>query len=173
MERNRPKRIHIIGSIGSGKTTVARLLSSRLNIPYFELDNVVWQRFATGDIRRTEEERDTYLRTIIDKDSWIVEGVHHKWVAPSFQNADVILFLDTKMRTRQLRIIKRFFKQKVGREKANYKPNLKILRVLYNYNTVFEIKSKAEILEILRPHHCKLIVLNTNKEINNALNTWK
>jgi adenylate kinase family enzyme len=41
MEGNIPKRIHIIGSVGSGKTTLARTLSSRLNIPFYELDNVV------------------------------------------------------------------------------------------------------------------------------------
>ncbi|MFG3612939.1 hypothetical protein M2M59_01205 [Rummeliibacillus sp. G93] len=30
-----PKRIHIIGSIGSGKTTLAKKLSDQLSIPYF------------------------------------------------------------------------------------------------------------------------------------------
>ncbi|WP_249872649.1 AAA family ATPase [Oceanobacillus saliphilus] len=167
MERKIPKRIHIIGSVGSGKTTLAKMLSTQLHIPCYELDNVVWERFKTGDIKRTDEKRDEYLNTIINSDNWIVEGVHHKWVFPCFQNADVILFLDTRLSTRRLRIIKRFFMQKVGLEKANYKPTLKILNDLYNYNTVFEYKSKPEIFDMLSPYDSKLIVLKSNAEIIN------
>lgn len=34
MDKPIPKRIHIIGSIGSGKTTLAKVLSNHLGIPY-------------------------------------------------------------------------------------------------------------------------------------------
>lgn len=170
MDKPIPKRIHIIGSIGSGKTTLAKILSNQLIIPYYELDNVVWKRLDTGDIRRTERERDEYLSSIITSENWIVEGVHHKWVSPSFQNADVILFIDTNLSTRRFRIIKRFLKQKIGIEKANYKPTLKILKDLYNYNTVFEYKSKPEIFDMLSPYKNKLIIIKSNAEIKNYFN---
>ncbi|OZU89644.1 DNA topology modulation protein FlaR [Virgibacillus indicus] len=170
MERAIPKRIHIIGSVGSGKTTLAKMLSAQLHIPCYELDNVVWERFKTGDIRRTDEKRDEYLNKIINSNNWITEGVHHKWVSPCFQNADVILFLDTRMSTRRLRIIKRFFMQKIGLEKANYKPTFKILKDLYKYNTVFEYRSKPEIFDMLNPYDSKLIVLKSNSEIINCFN---
>lgn len=170
MDKPIPKRIHIIGSIGSGKTTLARILSNQLIIPYYELDNVVWKRLDTGDIRRTEQERDDYLSSIITSESWIIEGVHHKWVSPSFQNADVILFIDTNLSTRRFRIIKRFLKQTIGIEKANYKPTLKIFKDLYNYNTVFEYKSKQEIFDMLSPYKNKLIIIKNNDEIKNYFN---
>lgn len=35
-------RIDIIGSVVSGKTTLARKLSDRYNVPHFEKDNIVW-----------------------------------------------------------------------------------------------------------------------------------
>ncbi|WP_440338356.1 shikimate kinase [Lysinibacillus sphaericus] len=41
MNKKFPSKIHIIGSVGSGKTTLAKELSAKLNIPYYELDNVV------------------------------------------------------------------------------------------------------------------------------------
>lgn len=132
MDKPIPKRIHIIGSIGSGKTTLAKILSNHLGIPYYELDNIVWKRLTTGDVKRTEQERDEYLSSILTSKNWIIEGVHHKWVYPCFQNADLILFLDTNLSTRRFRIIKRFLKQKIGIERANYKPTLKILKDLYN-----------------------------------------
>ncbi|MBS4207227.1 shikimate kinase [Bacillus sp. FJAT-50079] len=164
MERTIPNKIHIIGSIGSGKTTLAKTLSNRLKIPYYELDNVVWKRFDTGDIRRTEQERDEYLNSITNNKKWIIEGVHHTWVCPCFHHAELILFLDTDLSTRRMRIIKRFFRQKMGIEKANYKPTLKIFKDLYNYNTVFEYKSKPEIFDMLTPYNRKLVILKDNAE---------
>jgi dephospho-CoA kinase len=60
LKENIPNRVHIIGSVGSGKTTLARNLLSKHGIPYFELDNVVWKRHKSGDTRRNDEERDEY-----------------------------------------------------------------------------------------------------------------
>lgn len=171
MDKQKPmsNRIHIIGSVGSGKTTLARILSDQLNIPYFELDNIFWERRATGDVKRTEQDRDEYLSKIISSESWIIEGVHHQWGSPCLQNADLILFLDVNLFTRSSRIIKRFLMQKLGIEKANYRPTLKILKDLYKYNTVFENKSKPEIFAMLGPHKNKLIILKNNIEMINYI----
>ena len=65
MQDDIPSKVHIIGSVGSGKTTLAKNLSTKLGIPYYELDNVVWKRYADGDVRRTDQERDVCLRSII------------------------------------------------------------------------------------------------------------
>ncbi|WP_413785412.1 hypothetical protein [Cytobacillus sp. IB215316] len=52
-----------------------------MNIPYYELDHVVWKRHDAGDIRRKEGERDKYLGGIVGSSTWIIEGAHtHKWV---------------------------------------------------------------------------------------------
>lgn len=127
MKKTIYKRIHIIGSVGSGKTTLAKEISSWLDIPYYELDNVVWIRHKSGDIRRTEQERKEYLKSILQSDNWIIEGIHNEdWVSDCFNSADLILFLDTKYSFRTYRIIKRFLKQKLRIEKANYKPTLDI-----------------------------------------------
>lgn len=171
MNQKNPEKIHIIGSIGSGKTTIARELSTKLEIPYYELDNVVRKRLATGDIKRTPEERNEYLKNIVDSDRWIIEGVYHKWIDSCLQNAEVILFIDTKLSIRKFRIIKRFIRQKLGLETANYKPTLKILKDLYKYNTVFEYHSKPEIFKMLRPYDDKLIIFQKNVEIINYFKT--
>jgi adenylate kinase family enzyme len=100
-----PKKIHIIGSVGSGKTTLARNLSNKLSIPYYELDNVVWKRHKPRDIKRTNEERDQLLSTIVHSNTWIIEDAHYnEWVFQSFNNADLIVFLDTENFKRKYRI---------------------------------------------------------------------
>lgn len=167
------KKIHIIGSIGSDKTTLAKKLSLESGIPYFELDNVVWKRLISGDIKQSSNDRDEKLNDIIELNHWIVEGVHHKWVAKSFEEADTILFLDTKLSVRRFRIIKRFILQKFGCESSNYKPTLKILKALYSYNTFFEHKSKPEIFRVLNLYNYKLVIIKNKKELKNFLRKIK
>ncbi|WP_231877315.1 AAA family ATPase [Bhargavaea cecembensis] len=117
-------KIHIIGAVGSGKTTLARELSEKLGIPYYEIDNVAWERRAGGDVRRIPEDRDKLLHSIVSSDTWITEGTHpHDWVLPCFREAELIVFLDPPYRVRVERIIKRFVLQKAGIETAHYRPH--------------------------------------------------
>ncbi|HIA42625.1 MAG TPA: AAA family ATPase, partial [Gammaproteobacteria bacterium] len=36
-------RINVMGTSGSGKTSVARRIAKKLNIPYVELDELFWK----------------------------------------------------------------------------------------------------------------------------------
>jgi adenylate kinase family enzyme len=166
-----PKKIHIIGSVGSGKTTLAKKLSAKLQIPFYELDNVVWKRHKSGDIRRTENERKEYLNKIIHSEGWIVEGVHNEdWVENSFQNAELIIFLDTNYAVRTYRIIKRFILQKLGVEKSNYNPTLKIFLKMFKWNRYFEEEGKPNFFKIFAVHYDKTLIVTKNREIKNYFN---
>ncbi|MEH7462273.1 DNA topology modulation protein FlaR [Bacillus thuringiensis] len=159
-----PNKIHIIGSVGSGKTTLARMLSSQLHISYYELDNVVWRRSEKGDIRNTPEERDGQLNDIVISDAWIVEGAHHTWVFQSLQHADIIIFLDVALSKRIYRITKRYILQLLGLEKANYKPSFNMYLKMFKWTRDFERESKAEILHMLREYGDKVVVLKDDGE---------
>ena len=164
-----PTTIRIIGSVGSGKTTLARKISAELNIPHYELDNVVWRRTESGDIRRSDAERDEYLAQILNSGAWIIEGAHHQWGLESFQRADMILFLDVHCRTRLWRIVKRFLRQRLGIEKANYKPTFHMLKMMFVWTFRFEREDKFEIHDILRQHQNKLVVLPDNVDVAHYL----
>ncbi|MGN7478551.1 DNA topology modulation protein FlaR [Solibacillus silvestris] len=165
------KRIHIIGSVGSGKTTLAKEISSRLDIPHYELDNVVWIRHKSGDIRRTEQEREEYLNSILQSDSWIIEGTHNEeWVSNCFHSAEVIFFLDTKYSIRTYRIIKRFLKQKLRLEKANYKPTVEIFFKMFKWNRYFEEVGKVNFFNKYGIHKDKIKVINNAKYIKKYFN---
>lgn len=167
-----PKKIHIIGSVGSGKTTLARELSSKLNIPFYELDNVVWKRHVEHvDIRRTEKEREEYLNTLISSGTWIVEGVHNEeWVSNSFRNAEMIIFLDTNYSVRIYRIIKRFLLQRLRLEKSNYKPTLKIFFKMFKWNRYFEEVGKPNFYNKFGKYGDKILVVTNKKEIEKYFN---
>ncbi|MFZ2210289.1 MAG: hypothetical protein WAV34_02060, partial [Lactococcus raffinolactis] len=53
-------KIYIIGAVASGKTTLAKTLSDRLDVPYYSLDNVVHLPDAqspTGNTKRSVTEQ--------------------------------------------------------------------------------------------------------------------
>ena len=71
-------KLDIIGSVASGKTTLARKLSAQYQIPFYEKDNIVWERTPHGDKRRNPEERDIYnsrptLRFLYANILWVGE----------------------------------------------------------------------------------------------------
>ncbi|WP_445487288.1 AAA family ATPase [Niallia sp. 03133] len=166
-----PNRIHIIGSVGSGKTTLARKLSEKYNIQFYELDNVVWERHKSGDIRRKDEERDKYLEAIINEKKWIIEGAHnHNWVRKSFNKADIIIFLDTPFIKREIRILKRYVRQLLGIESANYKPSFNMLLAMFKWNREFEKESKPNIIRMFQEEKANSIIIKTNSEIAKYIN---
>lgn len=61
-------KIDIIGSVASGKTTLAKRISKKYGVSYYEKDNIVWKRTANGDVKRSPEERDKYFY-----DKWVFE----------------------------------------------------------------------------------------------------
>lgn len=77
-------KIDIIGSVASGKTTLAKNISLKYQVPHFEKDNIVWQRTPNGDRKRTPEERNALFRKIIAGDNWIVEGSPRESLKESF-----------------------------------------------------------------------------------------
>ncbi|WP_129688888.1 shikimate kinase [Gottfriedia acidiceleris] len=172
MKNKLPKKIHIIGSVGSGKTTLARQMSTKLNIPYYELDNVVWKRQkGHKDIRRSEQERECYLDTLICSDKWIIEGVHNEeWVVNSFLNAELTIFLDTSYSVRTFRIIKRYFLQKLRLEKSNYKPTLKIFFKMFKWNKYFEEVGKPKFFKKFINYNDKILVVNNINEVEEYFN---
>lgn len=169
LKKGNIKKVHIIGSVGSGKTTLAKNLSKQLEVPHYELDNVVWERAKPNDIRRSEEERDEVLQNIIQTDCWIIEGVHHTWVGESFQEADFIFFIDTSYSKRTYRIIIRFIKQKFGLEKANYQPTFEMFRKMFKWNKYFETESKPEILRVLEKYDEKFFIVKDTKKIKELI----
>lgn len=173
MERN-IRKIHIVGPVGSGKTTLANRLAGELNYPYFELDQLVWGRKCkNNDIRNTPEESGNLLNNLISSETWIVEGAHiDEWTFKSFEESEAILFLDINYYVRVYRIIKRYVKQKLGMENSNYKPTFKILIKMFKWNRMFE-DNKQINLEKLEIYRDKLFIIKNSKEFEVVVKNLK
>jgi hypothetical protein len=45
---------------------------------------------------------------VVNTESWIIEGVHHKWGQESFKKAELIFIIQPNKLLRDYRVIKRF-----------------------------------------------------------------
>lgn len=119
-------KIYIIGPVGSGKTTLSKILSEKYNIERYELDKVVWDD-DNGNIKRTDEEIKKLFNKIITNRSWIIEDVGRKKFNDGIKKADIVYYIDLPSIIIYKRCITRWVRQKIGRERYNYKPTLKSL----------------------------------------------
>ena len=87
------KKIYIIGAVGSGKTTLAKKLSSRLDIKMYELDKIVWDD-DNGNVKRSDQDILKLFYEIIEKNTWIIEDVGRKKFIDGIINADIVYYLD-------------------------------------------------------------------------------
>ena len=100
-------------------------MAEKYSIPHFDLDDLQWDDSAeTYGVRMPIEKRDALLQEILEKESWIMEGVYYAWVGQSFEDADIIYVLDVPKHVYTYRIIRRFIRRRLGCEKGK-KENLK------------------------------------------------
>ncbi|MDR2096312.1 MAG: hypothetical protein LBP76_12475 [Treponema sp.] len=65
------KRIMIIGSCGSGKTTLAIQLSNILKLPIIHLDKEYWK---PGWVETSKEEWENKQNKLVLDENWIIDG---------------------------------------------------------------------------------------------------
>jgi hypothetical protein len=119
-----PRRIHVMGGQGSGKTTLAARLHSATGLPVHELDRIARIGGGSGP-RRPAAERDAMVANIAAGDAWITEGVHLGWTGPLLARAEAIVWLDHVTPGRaSARMLRRFlaggwheFRTRRGRER--------------------------------------------------------
>jgi adenylate kinase family enzyme len=92
------RRIAVMGSSCSGKTTVAGLLAARLGVPHVELDALHhgpnWQEASAEELRARLD------RALASTDGWVVDGNYMgKLGTHLIDQADTIVWLDLPLRT--------------------------------------------------------------------------
>ena len=147
-------KLDIIGSVASGKTTLAKSLSETYHVPFYQKDNIVWERTLNGDKKRDDKARDQLFQGIINSEDWIVEGSPRKLLRESFEKCDYIILLDIPLYKRLSRAIGRWIRQRTGKEKYNSRPTFRFL--WYNIKWVFEYeKDRKEVIEYLSKYGAK------------------
>ncbi|MDE6848566.1 MAG: adenylate kinase [Ruminococcus sp.] len=85
------KKVIIIGSAGAGKSTFARKLRDKTNLPLYYLD-MIWHKPDQTNISRNEF--DSILNSIVKKDSWIIDGNYQRTLEMRLKECDTVFLLD-------------------------------------------------------------------------------
>jgi adenylate kinase family enzyme len=87
-----PHKIIVIGTSCSGKTTFARNLSTKLDIPHIELDAIHWK---PNWVERDKDEFRQLVKEIIEENErWIIDGNYSKVRDVTWPEASTIIWLN-------------------------------------------------------------------------------
>jgi broad-specificity NMP kinase len=95
-QRLSPRRISVVGTIGSGKTTFARKSAKLLDVPHVELDALHWEPNWVEAPNYLFRER---VKQSLEGDSWVVDGNYHQVRDIVWSRADTVVWLDYPFRT--------------------------------------------------------------------------
>jgi len=122
-------RIYLLGGSSSGKTTLAKTISRKLQIKKYTLDDFVINQIHIQKGKIDLFSSDEYLpevKKLIKQNSWIIEG--NTFIKQIANRADLIIYLQIGLISALFRIIKRFItNENQQREKFGIRNNLNLV----------------------------------------------
>jgi adenylate kinase family enzyme len=109
-DREKMRRIHLIGGFGAGKTTLAIKLADILELPVYHLDKILRSEGGYGP-KRPLEARQADISSIAAQPAWITEGYQIWWTDQLLDAADVIIWVDVSWWTAAWHIAPRYWKK--------------------------------------------------------------
>lgn len=166
-------KIYIVGSVASGKSTLARKISHITGAPCYHLDEAVYTVDPSepwGNKKRPLEERDHLFQAMLAQRHYIMEDAGRDCFRAGMEQADTVLLLEIPRIVREKRILLRWVKQNLGLEKCIYRPRFAMLQAMFrwarNYDTGAD-GTKALVSQFAS----KTIVLHNGKDIRRYLQT--
>lgn len=157
------KKVMIIGCPGGGKSTFARELHDVVKIPLFHLDMLYWNADKTIVSKPIFRQR---LRSVIEQDSWIIDGNYGSTIELRLQACDTVFFLDysTEVCLDGARSRKGKVRSDMPWTEAEDEEDEEFLTFIKTYNSV----SRPKIIELFNKYSDKNIIIFKNRSEANA-----
>ena len=142
------KRVAIVGSPGSGKSTFARQLASNTDLPVIHLD--YYHHLKQFDYYNNKTAWIARAKQLVTGSEWILDGNYSATYPERFGLADTIVFFDLPRRVCLYRIVKRRFQYR-NRQRPEMpddwveKLDAGFLKYVWNFNK----ESRSKIVDEL------------------------
>ncbi len=158
-----PRRVLILGRPGAGKTTLARQIAERLDLPGIHLDD--WRRGRTGRVPR--ERLSARAESTASTRSWVAEGIFVTWTTPLMEAADLIVLLDLPRTVLAYRIWRRRLTDAQQRRDHSFLATVRFTWGSVRGHTLEEIfraeanlpPSSRALRQVLMPHADRVVVI--------------
>lgn len=104
---NLGKRVMVMGSPGSGKSTIAKRISEITGLPAIHIDRLSWN---PGWIPTPPDILKEKIQEAADQPSWVIDGNYSATRDYRLHRADTVIFLDFSRYTCLLRALLRWIK---------------------------------------------------------------
>jgi adenylate kinase family enzyme len=164
MMKTNLKKILVIGSPGSGKSTFSLKLGDILNIPVYHLDKIYW---SEKWVRKSETMYLADLNNVMKEDDFIIDGDYFNSLNKRLVKANLIIWLKINRARCILNILHRIFHCRKEKDRQDItlnckeKINLTFLKEVWNYQK----KSYIRLRMIKSKKYVHLITLNNYHEI--------
>lgn len=167
---NKPKRVSVVGTSGSGKTTVAKEITQIIDTKHIELDAIHWRK-------GWQEIPELDFREIISREtaeeSWVIDGNYSDVRDIVWSRADTLVWLDLPFFTLFSRIFWRTLRRIVTRERL-WNDNVESIDALIGSDSMLlwvvktywrRKKDFPVLLSKLEYSHLQVVRLKTKKDI--------
>ncbi|NRT75531.1 hypothetical protein [Clostridium beijerinckii] len=159
-------KITIIGSPGSGKTTLAERFSQMYDLSVLNLDEVHWKDTW---IKNNDEVILNTIDIFLKKNNWIIEGNYKNFLLNRrLEEATLIIFLDFNTFISFYRVLRRyiyFIFYPYNKNPISNKINFKFI-----LNIIFKQKYRSiELHKFISPYLYKTIIIKNQNKLNSYL----
>ena len=162
------ERIIIIGCGGAGKSTLARQLGDKLDLPVVHLDKLFWK---PGWVESSREEIDGKIFAQLQKPRWIMDGNYNRTLPERLQYCDTVIYMDFSRLACLMGVAKRILttygtvRPDMG-EGCPERFDLDFLKWVWNFNG----KNRERYYRLLQDTEgVETIILKNRKEVQNFL----
>ncbi len=150
-------KVIIIGCPGSGKSTFARELQSKTDLPLYYLDMLYWNEDKTTVSKDVFRKR---LNNILSKDKWIIDGNYGSTIEMRMSACDTVFFLDFNVEVCLSGIKERQGKPRPDMPWIETEDDEEFLEFIRNYTT----QSRPKVIELLEKYKDKNIIIFNNRD---------
>lgn len=136
------RRISVVGTTGSGKTTTARQIAQLLKIPHVELDDLHWGPDWTPTPLQVFRAR---VADAVKDDDWVVDGNYSKARDIVWDRAEVVVWLDYALPVIMWQLIRRTLRRSVSQEELWNNNRESLRQALFSRESI--------LLWALKTHH--------------------